>query len=381
MPFYFVIISKGEAFMSSLTINNLCKSYYGRIFVVHNLNLNVKDGEFLVLLGSEHSSKSTLLKLIFGLEKPTVGEIHIDDKLVNNIPPNNRNVSLILNNNTLFPNLTVKENIEYPLSIKSTKNAHICIDTINIAKTLGITEILGKKPCELQTYEINRVILARSIINDPSIILIDEAFSNLDAESSKILRDDLIKINKDLGKTIIYATKNSKEAFKLSDNIAIINCGKISQIGHKNDLISSPQTRFISELIFGNKINMVKATICKYNNHFCIDLLGTKLNLPESMDKDILEKYNNKNILMAIRAKDIYCNEQPDFVKSYTLIHTKVKSFRGSLKYYSFEISGSNFIFKAQPGTRFNENEIVDICFDMDKVLLFDKQTNFNIFI
>ena len=84
MPFYFVIISKGEAFMSSLTINNLCKSYYGRIFVVHNLNLSVKDGEFLVLLGPEHSSKSTLLKLIFGLEKPTIGEIYIDDKLVNN---------------------------------------------------------------------------------------------------------------------------------------------------------------------------------------------------------------------------------------------------------------------------------------------------------
>ena len=367
--------------MSSLTINNLCKSYYGRIFVIHNLNLKVEDGEFLVLLGSEHSSKSTLLKLIFGLEKPTVGEIYIDDKLINNVPPNNRNISLILNNNTLFPNLTVKENIEYPLSIKSTKNSHMRIDTLNIAKILSITEILDKKPCELQTYEINRVILARSIINDPGIILIDEAFSNLDTESSKILRDDLAKINKDLGKTIIYATNNSKEAFKLSDNIAIINCGTISQIGHKNDLISSPQTRFISELIFGNKINMVKATICKYNNHFCVDLLGTKLSLPKSMDKSILEKYNNKNILMAIRAKDIYCNEQPDFVKSHALIHTKVKSFRGSLKYYSFEISGSNFIFKSQPGTRFNENEIVDICFDMDKVLLFDKQTNFNIFI
>ena len=368
--------------MSILSIKNLCKVYSGKMIALDSVSIDMEDNGFLILLGPGGSGKSVLLKTIAGIEKETSGDIYIDRKSINQLDPVNRGVSIILKNYVLYPNMTVKKNVEYSLVLKGYKREMTDGMIMKFAKVLGIEHLLDKVPEDLTQSEKNSIIFLRTLVTDPKVILIDDAFNGTDLETFNHTKDSLLNIHNKIKKTFIYSTENPQKALKFNKRIAVINKGRIQQIGFKEELLSHPANCFVLRMLYGEKMNIGKAVLKKDDEGYMLSFLSTTLRLPRKFDHEILQKYVGKSVWMAIDVRDIYCNEKPEKVKSPAIIHTriKVKNEQITHKYYQFELNFSRFNFKPKAGATFKDKDKIDICFDMDKVFLFNKQSEKNLF-
>ena len=216
--------------MATLKLKNLSKSY-GNTKVLDDININVQDGEFIVLVGPSGSGKSTILRTIAGLERPTLGEIQINNKTVNDIPPKDRDIAMVFQNYALYPHMSVYENLAFPLKMKNTDKRTTEKSVNETAELLGIKKYLSKKPKELSGGERQRVALGRAIIRKPQLFLMDEPLSNLDAKLRTQMRSELLKLHKTLSSTVIYVTHDQIEALTMGNKIAVLNYGEMQQIG------------------------------------------------------------------------------------------------------------------------------------------------------
>lgn len=367
--------------MSIITMRNLNKVYSDKAVGVSNLSVEIPDNGFMVILGPGSSGKSTILKMIAGLESITSGEVYIDNKLLNISKPQERPVAIILKNYTLYPNMTVRENISYGLTFKKFKQVEIDIKVEDAAKCLKISNLLDKKPNEISLTEKYRVIFARAAALNPRLILIDDIFYNLDFESRETLKVELLKIYEDINTTFIYATSNPSEALSLGKRIAIINKGEIQQIGYKEDILSSPCSCFISRFIFGKNLNVVKVKLIRDGENYFISFFNISLKLPKSMPKELLCGYEGKTLLMCISYEDISCNVVKKDLENISQFRAKVRISEKTPEYYSFEVNFMKLIFKPQPEIELKNKEEADVCFNMEKVFLFDIKTEKNILI
>ena len=245
--------------MSSVVLKNLVKSYDGKKNIIDNINLEIKDKEFIVLVGSSGCGKSTILRLISGLEEITDGEILIDGKVVNNMHPKDRDIAFVFQSYALYPHMTVYENIAFGLKMRKYDKKTIDSKVKEVAKSLNLTELLDRKPRQLSGGQRQRVALGRAIVRNPKVFLMDEPLSNLDANLRVQMRAEIKKLHNKLQTTFIYVTHDQTEALTMGDRIVILDKGKIQQADSPDVIYNNPKNIFTAGFI--GQMNFIDVTI------------------------------------------------------------------------------------------------------------------------
>ena len=246
--------------MSGLIIKNVSKSFNDKP-VLKNINLELADGELIVLLGPSGCGKSTLLRIIAGLESADSGEIYISNNRIDQKEPKDRNVALVFQNYALYPHMTVEKNLAFPLLVAKTPKIEIKKKVLEVAELLGLSEKLKDKPGKLSGGERQRVALGRAIIREPAIFLLDEPLSNLDADLRSRMRREIVALQRRMRKTLIHVTHDQTEALTMADRIVLMNKGEIIQVGTPRDLYQNPVDLFTAKFIGYPPINLIKSKI------------------------------------------------------------------------------------------------------------------------
>ena len=274
--------------MSSVVLKKLVKSYDDKKNIIDNIDLEIKDKEFIILVGSSGCGKSTILRLISGLEDITSGEILIDDKVVNNIHPKDRDIAFVFQSYALYPHMSVYENIAFGLKMRKYDKNVIDEKVRDVAKSLNLEELLDRKPRQLSGGQRQRVALGRAIVRQPKVFLMDEPLSNLDANLRVQMRSEIKKLHQKLQTTFIYVTHDQTEALTMGDRIVVLDKGKIQQADTPNEIYNNPKNKFVAGFI--GQMNFIDTEV----NNGCFKIENTDF----YTDKQI-----NGKVTVAIRAE------------------------------------------------------------------------------
>ena len=352
--------------MKRIKIQNLSKQFLslrGRIKVLRQVNLEIEPGTFFVLLGPSGCGKSTLLNIVAGIEKPTSGEIWMDDTAVVSAEkkifwtPRDRNVAMVFQSYALYPHLSVFENIAFPLKTAKVDKGEIESRVLKVARMLEISQLLKANPSELSGGQRQRVAIGRAIVRQPNLLLLDEPLSNLDAQLRVHMRGELKRLQKQLGVTTIYVTHDQTEAMSLGDRLAVMKDGQIQQTGTPRQLYDDPENVFVASFIGTPPINLLDADI----------LNGAKK--PLNIEKGLI---SNK-IVTGIRPEHVRITRQMEgsiFRAKISLISTQGMQSLLYLRMGMTEILGIH-----SGDVRFTEGESVEVDFDEKNLLFFDKET------
>ena len=251
------VYPKGDYCMAFVELRGI-KKYFGTVKAVDGVDVEIKDGEFLVLLGPSGSGKTTLMRLCAGLEKPTAGELVIDGEVVNDVPPRERGIAMVFQSYALYPHKTVFKNIAFPLTVEGMDRSEIREKVEWAAGLLGIGRLLERMPSQISGGEKQRVAIARALVRKPKVLLMDEPLSNLDAKVRHTARVELKKFQQEIGVTTIYVTHDQAEAMGLGDRIAVMSEGRVRQIGIPEDIYHDPADTFVAGFIGNPPMNFVE---------------------------------------------------------------------------------------------------------------------------
>lgn len=282
--------------MSVIRLKNITKRW-GVVTAVDDISLDIRDKEFMVLLGPSGCGKTTTMRMIAGLEEISEGEVYIGDNLVNHLPPKDRDVAMVFQNYGLYPHMTVEENIGYPLRIRRIPKSERRVLIDKAARRVELREFLSRRPAALSGGQRQRVALARAIVREPNCFLMDEPLSNLDARLRVIMRTELKHLQHELQITTVFVTHDQVEAMTLADRVAVMNEGKICQLGTPDEIYNNPHNLFVAGFIGSPAMNLVSGILAEN----CFQAEGMEIALPNS----ILSQLNRKHAVLGIRAEDI----------------------------------------------------------------------------
>ena len=344
--------------MSKITIKNLEKSFNNNK-VIKNFNINISDGEFIVLVGPSGCGKSTLLRMISGLESIDQGEIYLDTKLINNLIPSKREIAMVFQSYALYPHMNVFENMSFGLKMEKIPKNEIHDKVKSAAATLQIEDLLERKPKQLSGGQRQRVAIGRAITRNPKVFLFDEPLSNLDAALRSEMRVEISKLHKKLKSNIIYVTHDQIEAMTLADRIVVLNNGIIEQFGTPNDIYSDPNNIFVAEFIGSPKMNIIKINKDQIINSNKIELFKNKITFENFEFKD--------EIYLGVRPENISIKDDNEIK-----LDVKVDLIEnlGFEKIIYTKISGNEIMIKSSENVTGQSSKI---SFSKDKVLFFDK--------
>ena len=331
--------------MSSVRLENINKSF-GNINALSNLNLDIKDGEFFVLLGPTGAGKTTTLRIISGLEKPDSGKIMFNEEIVNEVQPAFRYTSYVFQQYSLYPHYSVYDNLAFPLRSPLRKSNNINIDARvrEIAKLLKIENKLKNKATQLSGGEMQRVSLGRALVRNPNIYLMDEPLSSLDAKLREELRVELKKIQTDLNATILYVTHDQIEATTMADRIGVLKEGVLTQVGTPENIYNEPNSIYVANRLGSPKINILK-------------------------NKQIKNPENNSAIYVGIRPEDIKIDKNGSYD-----VKIETTELLGAETLVSFKSDSINGILLTQENINIGEGENIKVEINKSKILYFDDQ-------
>ena len=305
--------------MSNLTFKNIEKVYPGGCRAVDDFSLEIQDGEFIVFTGPDGSGKSTLLRMVAGLEDPSSGEIIIGGKSMNEVPSKNRDVALVLPDYTLYPHLSVYDNLAFGLKHRKFAKEYIDVKVNAVAEILGLKDYLQRKPKVLNTLQRLRVALGRVIVREPKVVLFDEPLSNLDEKLRLQMRSELVKLHTRLGFTFLYATHDPVEAMALSTRVAVLKEGALQQVDIPQNLYDYPVNRYVAEYFGSPAMNFSDACIVKEAGKMRVQFAENRLELPQNIIERIthVDEYVNtgKKVVFGIRPEDLSLSEGADFTQ------------------------------------------------------------------
>lgn len=336
--------------MVLVILENITKIFPSNVVALDGINLRIKSGEFFVTLGPSGSGKTTLLRIIAGLEKPTKGRVIIGDKVVVDVEkkvfvePGDRNIGMVFQNWALYPHMTVYDNIAFPLQIKKVPKQEIDRRVKEVAEALDIYELLNRKPSQISGGQQQRVAVARALVKQPDVLLLDEPFSNLDARIRVTAREFVREIQKTLGITTILVTHDQADAFAVGDRIMVLKNGKIQQVGTARQLYDKPVNLFVANFIGNPPMNIIKLV----PTHPIIKAL----NLKDIMPKD------NSLIYLGIRPDEALAVVETD--NAHMVGKIKIVEYVGARKYVKVETE-HGFSIKVLAGENVNENQKVGI--------------------
>ena len=350
--------------MSSLNLINLNKIYDHNVQAVYDFNLDVNDGEFVVLVGPSGCGKSTTLRMIAGLEDITSGQLIIDGKDVTKMPPKDRDIAMVFQNYALYAHMTVYENMAFSLTLRKENSDLIHTKVMAAAEILGLTNQLNKKPKQLSGGQRQRVAIGRAIIRNPKVFLFDEPLSNLDAKLRNSMRRELLLLHKKLNATIIYVTHDQTEALTLADKIVCMSMGYVQQVGTPLELYDHPKNLFVAGFIGLPPMNFIDVEIKEDGKMVCPSF---EYQLSAEHQR-LLKDYVGKTVVFGIRPEDIVEDGDIDF-------KVKINENLGQSTLVHGLANEKKLICKFKRWCTYKQNDMIKIGFVEEKMHFFDKET------
>ncbi|QRN85280.1 sn-glycerol-3-phosphate ABC transporter ATP-binding protein UgpC [Clostridia bacterium] len=359
--------------MANLVLKDLNKVFDNSFAAVKDFNLEIKDKEFIILVGPSGCGKSTSLRMIAGLEEATSGEIYIDNKLVNNIEPKDRDIAMVFQNYALYPHMNVYDNISFGLKQRKVPKEIIEEKVCEVAKILEIEELLKRKPKQLSGGQRQRIALGRAIVRDPKVFLMDEPLSNLDAKLRVQMRAEISKLHNRLQTTFIYVTHDQTEAMTMGDRIVIMNEGVIQQVASPREIYNQPQNMFVAGFIGSPQINFIKGVVVKEGDEIAIEFAGGRFSVDERSHSFLKNYPKNKEIVCGVRPEHIEVCENRE--ESYLSAEVDVVEQMGSENYIYLKADGFNLIVRTDPDVMVQTLDRIYLSFNLAKIHYFDGET------
>jgi multiple sugar transport system ATP-binding protein len=361
--------------MAGVQLANVTKKY-GRVTAVDDINLTIRDKEFLVLVGPSGCGKSTTLRMIAGLEGITAGEIVIGDRQVNEIPPKDRDIAMVFQNYALYPHMNVFRNMAFGLRLRKFSKPDIQQRVNEAAKILGISDLFDRKPKELSGGQRQRVAMGRAIVRMPKVFLFDEPLSNLDAKLRVQMREELARLHQRLSTTIIYVTHDQVEAMTLANRIVIMNEGAIMQMGAPMEVYNHPKNIFVAGFIGSPTMNFIACSIVSQNGRLFVNIPEKMLEIPSSL-QNRFAKSNGRQCIFGIRPEHIHdATQKAPFQNAERLTATiEVVEPIGSEVILLTRMGSERFTATVDPQTKAQPSDAIEFLIDMNQMHLFDKET------
>lgn len=365
--------------MAGVVLQKAEKIYPNGFHALHAIDLQIEDGEFMVLVGPSGCAKSTILRMIAGLEDITSGEIWIGDRLVNDIPPKDRDIAMVFQNYALYPHMTAYENMAFVLKLRKTHKEEIRRRVHEAAEILDIISILDRKPRQLSGGQMQRVAVGRSIVRRPKVFLFDEPLSNLDAKLRVQMRAEISRLHNRLKSTMIYVTHDQVEAMTMGDRICVMDMGRIKQLDTPGNLYNKPANLFVAGFIGSPAMNLLPARLFNSNNTFYVKIGSMKIDIPERIGRKA-SAYVCKEVVFGLRSEDIYSQTScPLKLNNNIDCDVHLVENMGNDLYAHLSRDNHFFIARLSPDTQVAEDTTHPMSFDAEHCHLFDKESGNNL--
>jgi multiple sugar transport system ATP-binding protein len=364
--------------MAELKLNHVYKIYDNKVTAVTDFNLDIADKEFIVFVGPSGCGKSTTLRMIAGLEEISKGDLIIDNKRVNDVPPKDRDIAMVFQNYALYPHMSVYDNMAFGLKLRKFSKDEIDRRVKEAAKILGLEEYLNRKPKALSGGQRQRVALGRAIVRDAKVFLMDEPLSNLDAKLRVQMRAEIVKLHRRLETTTIYVTHDQTEAMTMATRLVVMKDGIVQQVGAPKEVYENPENIFVGGFIGSPSMNFFNGKL--EDGKFTI---GNKsIEVPTGKMKMLRDQgYVGKDIVLGVRPEDIH--EEQVFIDaspgSAINIHVDVAELTGAETMVYSTLEGQDLVARIDSRSNIQPGETLEVAFDMNKVHFFDKETEVRI--
>jgi multiple sugar transport system ATP-binding protein len=357
--------------VAQVKLENVCKVYDGGITAVNNANLSIADKEFMVIVGPSGCGKTTTLRMIAGLEEISSGTIRIDDKIVNDIPPKDRDIAMVFQNYALYPHMTVYENMAFGLKLRKMPKTEIKARVLEAAKFLELEPYLDRKPKALSGGQRQRVAVGRAIVRNPKAFLFDEPLSNLDAKLRVTTRTELKSLHNRLNVTSIYVTHDQAEAMTLGDRICLMYDGRIQQVAAPMEVYDRPANRFVAGFLGTPPMNFFDGRINVQESKVCFEIGSDVIVLPLSI-KDKLSGYNGKQMVLGIRPEAVSPIEYSGQTGNKINALVGVIEPLGDRTAIHSIVNGHKLIASIEPHTKIKKDSQTAFYLDLNRVHIFE---------
>lgn len=364
--------------MAKISLKNIFKIYPGDVTAVNDFNLEIEDKEFIILVGPSGCGKSTTLRMIAGLETISKGELRIGDRVVNDVPPKDRDIAMVFQSYALYPHMSVYKNMAFSLKLQKIDSNEIDKRVKEAAKILDIEHLLERKPKALSGGQRQRVALGRAMVRNPKVFLLDEPLSNLDAKLRTAMRSEISKLHKKLGTTFIYVTHDQTEAMTMGDRIVVMKDGLVQQVDTPQNLYDHPKNIFVAGFIGSPQMNMFKAVIAKRGSKYIAKFGPYEIDINWDERKlQNLSKYEGKEVLMGIRPEELHDEQstQPKDTLSYVNAKVELCEPMGSEIYLYLNINDEKAIAKIPPRSNVKIGDTISLGINTNQIHLFDIET------
>ncbi|HJW89955.1 MAG TPA: sn-glycerol-3-phosphate ABC transporter ATP-binding protein UgpC [Anaerolineales bacterium] len=361
--------------MASVTFEHLTKRF-GEVTAVDDLNIEIEDKEFLVLVGPSGCGKSTALRCLAGLEDVTEGRILIDDQVVNDVAPKDRDIAMVFQSYALYPHMSVYDNMAFGLKLRKTPKSEIKRRVEQAARILGIETLLERKPRQLSGGQRQRVAVGRAIVREPKVFLFDEPLSNLDAKLRVETRANISKLHQQLQTTFIYVTHDQVEAMTMATRIAVMNAGVLQQIDTPQNLYDHPNNLFVAGFIGSPAMNFFPASVRKDDGKLFVDAGSFSVKIPENRN-NVFSPYAGRSVIFGIRPEDIH-NPQfapPEISAQPVQAKVDVTELMGNEIFVYLSSGEHNYVARVDPRTRVSMGDDLQVVLNMENMHVFDRET------
>jgi multiple sugar transport system ATP-binding protein len=359
--------------MARVAMRSLNKKY-DEVHAVIDVNLDIDDQEFVVLVGPSGCGKTTTLRMVAGLESITSGHISIDEKIVNELPPMDRDIAMVFQNYALYPHMSVYDNMAFGLKMRKFDKDEIGKRVREAADILGIQDYLKRKPRQLSGGQRQRVALGRAIVRHPQVFLFDEPLSNLDAKLRVQMRVELKKLHERLGTTAIYVTHDQVEAMTLGDRVVVMKDGRVQQVGDPMELYNEPANRFVAGFIGSPAMNFADVRIAADNGSLWAQNEGMRIKVPDRL-KNRLTPYAGKETTLGIRPEDLHIAGPGDAAELGFDAAVEVIERLGSEILLDVAVAPSTMVASVEPSAKVAVHEKLRLAIDPERVHFFDNET------
>jgi multiple sugar transport system ATP-binding protein len=365
--------------MGSLSVSNVHKAY-GSQQVLKGINIEIDEGEFLILVGPSGCGKSTLLNMIAGLDSITAGEIQIGGRRVNDLSPKDRDIAMVFQSYALYPNMNVRRNISFGLEMRKVPKPEQDAIVQRVAQMLQIESLLERKPSQLSGGQRQRVAMGRALARDPAIFLFDEPLSNLDAKLRVEMRTEIKHLHRRTGSTIVYVTHDQIEAMTLGDKIAVMNAGEIQQFGSPREIYDNPSNLFVAGFIGSPSMNFIPCEVARAGDGIGIELEndGNRFVVPVSPQGHDLSDRLGERVIFGIRPEQIthQGGAQPGQSQSHLIpCQVELNEPTGPDTLVFVKLNGQSTVCRCHPDEAREPGETMELLLDLSKAVFFDPTT------
>lgn len=360
--------------MANIVIKDLKKRYSNGFVAIEGMNLTIPDKEFVVLVGPSGCAKSTTLRMIAGLEEISSGEMYIGDRLVNDLPPKDREIAMVFQSYALYPHMNIYDNIAFGLRMRKTPAEEIDRLVRESSDILGITELLDRKPKQLSGGQRQRVALGRAIVRKPEVFLFDEPLSNLDAKLRVKMRMELKRLHQRLQTTVVYVTHDQVEAMTMGSTIVVLKAGIIQQVGSPLDLYHQPNNQFVAGFIGSPSMNFLTCTLDEDGGTLFANLGSMRLELPEDKAAKV-RQHGGREFVFGIRPEDIRRRREKKETYNEAHVHATVSVIEplGKESFVDLACGDVTFMAIIAAGTPLECGREIELTVNMDRCHLFEK--------